>query len=115
MDSGQQMKQITNRRKSELFDSAIDYLREMIGSRDEYRTALLSIGLTWEEVAIVLPEDDCELEERLVYEYETAMKRNASPAEMDKIYAAMKAEMERFNYCGILYEILVDDGQLPRK
>ena len=115
MSDMKRMKQITDSRKAELFDSAMDYLRELIGSRTDYRTALLSIGLTREESAIVLPEEDDELEERLVYEYEMAMQRNASRAEMDKIYSEMKAVMERFGYSGVLYEILVDDGQLPRK
>lgn len=58
-------------------------------------------------------DEDCALEEQLVYEYEMALQANASQAEMQKIYDKMKATMERFNYSGILYAILVDDGQLP--
>ena len=58
-------------------------------------------------------DEDCALEEQLVYEYEMALQVNASQAEMQKIYDKMKATMERFNYSGILYAILVDDGQLP--
>lgn len=64
-------------------------------------------------MANIIIDEDCALEEQLVYEYETAIKAKASQAEMQKIYDKMKATMERFNYSGILYAILVDDGQLP--
>ncbi len=64
-------------------------------------------------MANIIIDEDCALEEQLVYEYETAIRAKASQAEMQKIYDKMKATMERFNYSGILYAILVDDGQLP--
>lgn len=62
-----------------------------------------------------LSADECEMEERLVREYETAKNEKASESEMDEIYNKIRVTIRRmFNNSkgGVLYAILHDDGKL---
>lgn len=64
-----------------------------------------------------MSSDECEIEEQLVREYESAKNEDASAEEMDKIYNKMRVALRRtFNNSegGILYVILSDDGKLDK-
>ena len=64
-----------------------------------------------------MSSDECEIEEQLVREYESAKNADASADEMDKIYNKMRVALRRtFNNSegGILYVILSDDGKLDK-
>lgn len=62
-----------------------------------------------------LSADECEMEERLVREYETAKNENACESEMDEIYNKIIVTIRRMfdnSKSGVLYAILRDDGKL---
>ncbi len=60
-----------------------------------------------------LSADECEMEEKLVKEYETAKNENADENEMNEIYNKIRVTIRRNSIKGgILNAILADDGKL---
>ncbi len=98
----------------EEFQKALDELERVYYLMDDHDADIGYVTGYLEQYGR-LPTDECEIEEKLVREYEFAKNANASASELDEIYNKIKV-INRIYFnnskSGILYAILRDDGKL---